>query len=55
MGTVMLLSLMAITIALSTYFMWKAVSALPKQPVFGQPNQNSQDADGHAFESQRSS
>lgn len=32
MGTVMLLSIMATTLALSLYFMWKAFKGLPKQP-----------------------
>lgn len=32
MGTVMLLSMMATTLALSLYFMWKAFKGLPKQP-----------------------
>lgn len=39
MGTMMLLSLVASTIALSTYFMWKAFRALPKQPIIRQAPQ----------------
>lgn len=32
MGTVMLLSIMATTLAFSLYFMWKAFKGLPRPP-----------------------
>ena len=54
MGTVMLLSLMATTIALSIYFMWKAFGTLPKQPILNRPPQNAEIVDGGAFGRQHS-
>ncbi len=53
MGTVILLTLMATSLAFSIYFLWRAFSALPKQPSPDQTHQSSQ-VDGDVFESQRS-
>ena len=53
METVMLLSIMATTLALSLYFMWKAFKGLPKQPLNTLPQRaTSHDSEAIAASSQ---